>query len=86
MKKLYITIALAAFQLAAVAQTVNVHFKNGQTIVFPSGNVEFVDFSEKAPDPTVSAGAVVDLGQSIHLASSIGPGRGIHPSDYCNDG
>lgn len=69
MKKLYITIAFAALQLAAVAQTVNVHFKNGQTIVFPSGNVEFVDFSEKAPDPTVTAGAVVDLGLSVYWCS-----------------
>ncbi len=69
MKKLYITIAFAALQLAAVAQTVNVHFMNGQTIVFPSGNVEYVDFSEKAPDPTVTAGAVVDLGLSVYWSS-----------------
>lgn len=69
MKKVFVTIALAAFQLVAVAQTVNVHFKNGQTIKYNSDNVDYVDFSEKAPDPTVSAGAVVDLGLSVYWCS-----------------
>lgn len=69
MKKYILSIALATLQLTAVAQTVNVHFKNGQTIQYPSDNVDYVDFSVKAPDPTVSAGAVVDLGLSIYWAS-----------------
>ena len=69
MKRTIISIAIAALATSLSAQTVNVHFKNGQTIVFPSGNVEFVDFSEKAPDPTVSAGAVVDLGLSVYWCS-----------------
>lgn len=69
MKRTIISIAIAALATSLFAQTVNVHFKNGQTIVFPSGNVEFVDFSEKAPDPTVSAGAVVDLGLSVYWCS-----------------
>lgn len=69
MKKLFFTIALAAIQMAASAQTVNVHFKNGQKVQFNSANVDYVDFSEKAPDPTVSAGAVVDLGLSVYWCS-----------------
>lgn len=69
MKRTILSIAIAALATSLSAQTVNVHFKNGQTIVFPSGNVEFVDFSEKAPDPTVSAGAVVDLGLSVYWCS-----------------
>ena len=69
MKKTLITIAVVTFQMAAVAQTVNVHFKNGQTIKYPSSNVDYVDFSEKAPDPTVTAGAVVDLGLSVYWCS-----------------
>ena len=64
-----LSIAVAALATSLTAQTVNVHFKNGQTIVFPSGNVEFVDFSEKAPDPTVTAGAAVDLGLSVYWSS-----------------
>lgn len=69
MKKYIITAAVAAFQMVAVAQTVNVHFKNGQTIQYPSSNVDYVDFSEKPADPTVSAGQVVDLGLSVYWAS-----------------
>ena len=69
MKRTILLIAVAALATSLSAQTVNVHFKNGQTIVFPSGNVEFVDFSEKAPDPTVTAGAAVDLGLSVYWSS-----------------
>lgn len=69
MKKYIITAAVAALQMVAVAQTVNVHFKNGQTIQYPSSNVDYVDFSEKPADPTVSAGAVVDLGLSVFWCS-----------------
>ena len=69
MKKIFFTIALAAIQMAASAQTVNVHFKNGQKVQFNSANVDYVDFSEKAPDPTVSAGPVVDLGLSVYWCS-----------------
>ena len=69
MKKFILLVAAVMCQLAAQAQTVNVHFKNGQKIQFPSVNVDYVDFSEKAPDPTVSAGAVVDLGLSVYWCS-----------------
>lgn len=51
MKKYIFLVAAVMCQLAAQAQTVNVHFKNGQKIQFPSVNVDYVDFSEKAPDP-----------------------------------
>ena len=69
MKKYILTIALLAIQMVAVAQTVNVHFKNGQTINYPSSNVDYVDFSANAPDPTVTAGQAVDLGLSVYWAS-----------------
>ena len=69
MKKYILLVAAVVCQLAAQAQTVNVHFKNGQKIQFSSENVDYVDFSEKAPDPTVSAGQVVDLGLSVYWAS-----------------
>lgn len=69
MKKVILSIISAAFAANLSAQTVNVHFKNGQTIKYPSNNVDYVDFSTKAPDPTVSAGAVVDLGLSVYWCS-----------------
>jgi len=69
MKKVILSIISAAFAANLSAQTVNVHFKNGQTIQYSSNNVDYVDFSTKAPDPTVSAGAVVDLGLSVYWCS-----------------
>lgn len=65
--------SLFAVSLMAVAtlnaQTVNIHFKNGQTIEYPSDNVDYVDFSLKAADPTLTAGQVIDLGLSVYWAS-----------------
>lgn len=69
MKKYIFAIAFFVAQIAAVSQTVNVHFKNGQTIQYPSTKIDYVDFSEKASDPTVTAGAAVDLGLSIYWSS-----------------
>lgn len=80
MKKCIFIIALFATHMAAVAQTVNVHFKNGQTINYPSNNVDYVDFSAKASDPTLTAGAAVDLGLSVYWAScNLGAER---PEEY----
>ena len=56
MKKVILSIISVTFAANLSAQTVNVHFKNGQTINFPSSNVDYVDFSAKAPDPTVTPG------------------------------
>ena len=69
MKKYILSISLATLQLAAVAQTVNVHLKNGQTIEYPSEDVDYVDFSAKPSAPTLTAGQVVDLGLSVYWAS-----------------
>ena len=69
MKKTILTIIAAISVATLFAQTVNVHFKNGQKVQFSSLNVDYVDFSPKAPDPTVSSGQVVDLGLSVYWAS-----------------
>ena len=69
MKKVILSIISVAFAANLSAQTVNVHFKNGQIIEYPSSNVDYVDFSAKASDPTLSAGQVVDLGLSVYWAS-----------------
>lgn len=64
-------ISFVAFVLVATihAQTVNVHFNNGQTVQFPSDQVDYVDFSEKEPEPTLTMGDAVDLGLSVYWAS-----------------
>ena len=80
MKKIILSIISVAFAANLSAQTVNVHFKNGQQIQFNSANVDYVDFSAKAPDPTLSAGQVVDLGLSVYWAScNLGAEK---PEDY----
>ena len=50
MKKDLFTIAFSSCQIFSVAQTVNVHFKNGQQIQYSTYDVDFVDFSEKFED------------------------------------
>ena len=82
MKKSIFTTIFAAMQLVVVAQTVNVHFKNGQVINYNADNVDYVDFSAKAPDPTLTSGEVVDLGLSVYWAScNLGASK---PEEYGN--
>ena len=83
MKKVILSIISAVFAANLSAQTVNVHFKNGQTINFPSSNVDYVDFSAKAPDPTVTTGQAVDLGLSVYWAScNLGAEKPEEYGDY----
>ena len=83
MKQVILSIISVAFAANLSAQTVNVHFKNGEKIEFPSSNVDYVDFSEKASDPTVSAGQVVDLGLSVYWAScNLGAEKPEEYGDY----
>lgn len=83
MKKYIITAIVAAFQIVAVAQTVNIHFKNGQQIQYPTSSVDYVDFSEKAAEPTMSSGQVVDLGLSVYWAScNLGAEKPEEYGDY----
>ena len=58
---------MATFTLSA--QTMNVHFKNGQKIEFSSDIVDYVDFTEKPAPPTLTEGAYVDLGLSVKWAT-----------------
>lgn len=83
MKKVILSMISVAFAANLSAQTVNVHFKNGQKIEFPSDNVDYVDFSAKASEPTVTAGAAVDLGLSVYWAScNLGAEKPEEYGDY----
>lgn len=76
-------VALLAMQQLAIAQTVNVHFKNGQVIEYPSDNVDYVDFSAKPAPPNVTVGQVVDLGLSVYWAScNLGAEKPEEYGDY----
>ena len=69
MKKYLLLTLFVFFAFYINAQTINVHFKNGTKIQYPSENVDYVDFSLKAEDPTVSEGKIIDLGLSVYWAS-----------------
>lgn len=69
MKKLFTSILMLAITLTVQAQTMNVHFKNGTKVEFNSVNVDYVDFTEKPSDPTLTPGDYVDLGLSVKWAS-----------------
>lgn len=69
MKKLFTSILMLALTLVTQAQTMNVHFKNGTKVEFNSVNVDYVDFTEKPSDPTLTPGDYVDLGLSVKWAS-----------------
>ena len=83
MKQIILSVIVALSTTTLSAQTVNVHFKNGQTIQFNSSNVDYVDFSSKAPDPTVTSGTAVDLGLSVYWAScNLGAEKPEEYGDY----
>lgn len=83
MKKLILSAFCFFVVTATNAQTVNVHFKNGQVINYNADNVEYVDFSAKAPDPTLTGGEVVDLGLSVYWAScNLGASKPEEYGDY----
>ena len=70
MKKYLFAIALFTAHMAAVSQTVNIHFKNGTQIQYPSIKIDYVDFSANPSTPALTPGQVVDLGLSVYWASS----------------
>lgn len=70
MKKFFSLIAIAMLCVLSVdAQTINIHFKNGQKVQFPDSQVDYVDFTAKPDDPTLTAGDAIDLGLSVKWAS-----------------
>ena len=69
MKKSISILAATMFVISSTAQTINIHFKNGQKVQFTEENVDHVDFSPKPDDPTLTPGEVVDLGLSVKWAS-----------------
>lgn len=69
MKKTTLLFLAMMAGMSSFAQTVNIHFQNGTTVNFHEDLIESIDFSEKTPDPTVTAGEAVDLGLSVMWAS-----------------
>ena len=67
-----IILFFAAVLLASIgwSQTLNIHYKNGQTVQYNMQNIESLEFTEESPNSTqVSSGEAVDLGLSVKWAS-----------------
>ena len=67
-----IILVFAAVLLASVgwSQSLNIHFKNGQSAQFNAENIEYVEFAEKTDNNTsVTSGEAIDLGLSVKWAS-----------------
>lgn len=55
---------------SALSQSMNIHFKNGQTIEYNMDNIDYLEFTEKKENNTqVSSENAVDLGLSVKWAS-----------------
>ncbi|MBR5748199.1 MAG: hypothetical protein IKY01_05360 [Prevotella sp.] len=67
-----IILFFAAVLLASVgwSQTMNIHYKSGQTVKYNMNNIDYVEFSEEQQNNThVSSDKAVDLGLSVKWAS-----------------
>jgi len=67
-----VIIIFAAVLLASVgwSQTMNIHYKNGQTVQYNMNNIDYVEYTENNPNNAqVSSGEAVDLGLSVLWAS-----------------
>lgn len=69
MKKSISILAATMFFISSAAQTINIHFKNGQKVQFTEENVDHVDFSPKPDAPMLTPGEIVDMGLSVKWAS-----------------
>lgn len=70
MKKLFVLLIMQLISYSAWSQTMNIHYKNGQTVEYNMDNIDYVEFTEKKQDNTqVSSEKAVDLGLSVKWAS-----------------
>ena len=70
MKKLFALLVMQLISYSAWSQTMNIHYKNGQTVEYNMDNIDYVEFTEKKQDNTqVSSEKAVDLGLSVKWAS-----------------
>lgn len=80
MKKFFIAVVLIALPYICSAQTVNIHLKNGDVVNYNSADVDFVDFSAKAPSiedelakikATYNGGAIMKINDLIRSGSQL---------------
>ena len=70
MKRHFIISAFVLCSFTGLSQTMNIHYKNGQTVEYNMDNIDFVEFTErKQNNAQVSSEKAVDLGLSVKWAS-----------------
>lgn len=71
MKRFAFSLLTILFAFCGYAQTMTIHYKNGQSVKFNVESIDYIDFQEKDNDggTTVSEGEAVDLGLSVLWAS-----------------
>jgi hypothetical protein len=70
MRRNIILIATVLYAAIGWAQTMNIHYKNGQTVQYNMNNIDYVEYTEDNPSSAqVSSGEAVDLGLSVLWAS-----------------
>ena len=70
MKKLFVLLVMQLISYSAWSQTMNIHYKNGQTVEYNMDNIDYVEFTEKKQNNTqVSSEKAVDLGLTVKWAS-----------------
>lgn len=70
MKKLFALLVMQLISYSAWSQTMNIHYKNGQTVEYNMDNIDYVEFTEKKENNTqVSSEKAVDLGLTVKWAS-----------------
>lgn len=70
MRRNILLLATILYATIGWAQTMNIHYKNGQTVQYNMNNIDYVEYTESNPSNTqVSSGEAVDLGLSVKWAS-----------------
>lgn len=70
MKKLFVLLIMQLISYSAWSQTMNIHYKNGQTVEYNMDNIDYLEFTEKKESNVqVSSEKAVDLGLSVKWAS-----------------
>ena len=70
MKRNILLIATVLYATIGWSQTMNIHYKNGQTVQYNMNNIDYVEYTEDNPNNAqVSSGEAVDLGLSVLWAS-----------------
>ena len=70
MKRACLLVVGVLFTSIGWSQTMNIHYKNGQTVEYNMDNIDYVEFTEKEQNNAqVSSGKAIDLGLSVKWAS-----------------